>query len=640
MYSVILTRQDGTDVEVHNSLVNSVKLTSAKITKAVNDIDAFSFTCTPQNQAYNNVRPLITLVKVINTRKHKTLFSGRVLNADDVMSTAGELSKDVVCESELAYLHDSYQNYNKWQNISPADFFAKIIEVHNNQVEQYKRFEVGVCDVKDSNNAIYRYTADETSTFDTIKDKLIDRLGGELQIRYQNGIKYLDYLQTTAKQGSQIIRLAKNLRSLKQSVDASNIITVLKPLGATLENQDTDSDASKPRLTIESVNNGSKWLKDDAKIAQFGIQSGVETWDDVTDANNLLTKAKAFLASQKTATVQYQLEAVDLSLIDNNVDDFECGNYHKVINPVMGIDDNLRIVGQTIDLIDVANSTLTIGDKMLSQEELAVKTKKQLLANQNNNQNILDLENGFADLTEQNDKFKDMIADLQTQIDDLKNNNGGGSTPIHVGKIIDVSEWQGAINWASVKNDDVSLAIIRVQDGSSHQDLKYMENIQQAIANGLKYAVYAYFRGVSTSDAQTEARDFYNRTQQVVSGKQQPVFYAIDVESVEMGGDASAMRGGVEAYMNQLNALGIPDTKIVLYIANHLYNSFNLNVSRAGAIWIPSYGANDGTIDNSTKPQHAYDLWQYTSKGSIAGISGNVDLSGDASDRFKNNYLR
>ena len=277
---------------------------------------------------------------------------------------------------------------------------------------------------------------------------------------------------------------------------------------------------------------------------------------------------------------------------------------------------------------------------MLSQEELAVKTKIQLLANQNNNQNILDLENGFADLTEQNDKFKDMIADLQTQIDDLKNNNGGGSTPIHVGKIIDVSEWQGVINWASVKNDDVSLAIIRVQDGSSHQDLKYMENIQQAITNGLKYAVYAYFRGVSTSDAQTEARDFYNRTQQVVSGKQQPVFYAIDVESVEMGGDASAMRGGVEAYMNQLNALGIPDNKIVLYIANHLYNSFNLNVSRAGAIWIPSYGANDGTIDNSTKPQHAYDLWQYTSKGSIDGISGNVDLSGDASDRFKNNYLK
>lgn len=640
MYSVILTRQDGTDVEVHNSLVNSVKLTSAKITKAVNDIDAFSFTCTPQNQAYNNVRPLITLVKVINIRKHKTLFSGRVLNADDVMSTAGELSKDVVCESELAYLHDSYQNYGKWQNISPADFFAKIIAVHNSQVEPYKRFEVGVCDVKDSNNAIYRYTADETSTFDTIKDKLLDRLGGELQIRYQNGIKYLDYLQTTAKQGSQIIRLAKNLRSLKQSVDASNIITVLKPLGATLENQDTDSDASKPRLTIESVNNGNKWLKDDAKIAQFGIQSGVETWDDVTDANNLLTKAKAFLASQKTATVQYQLEAVDLSLIDNNVDDFECGNYHKVINPVMGIDDNLRIVGQTIDLIDVANSTLTIGDKMLSQEELAVKTKKQLLANQNNNQNILDLENGFADLTEQNDKFKDMIADLQTQIDDLKNNNGGGSTPIHVGKIIDVSEWQGAINWASVKNDDVSLAIIRVQDGSSHQDLKYMENIQQAITNGLKYAVYAYFRGVSTSDAQTEARDFYNRTQQVVSQKQQPVFYAIDVESIEMSGDVSAMRGGVEAYMNQLNALGVPDNKIVLYIANHLYSSFNLNVARAGAIWLPSYGINDGTLENSTKPLYAYDLWQYTSKGSVKGISGNVDLSGDVSDKFKNNYLK
>ena len=623
MYRVILTQPDGTKHDLHSALLNDTKLISAKITKATGDIDKFEFSCTLKSEAYISIKPFTSLIEVINTKTSKSLFKGRVLTTDYAMQNDGTLIKNITCESELAYLYDSYQNYGKWQNISPLDFLKKIIEVHNNQVESYKRFNIGVCDIKDNNDSIYRYTSDETSTYDTIKDKLVERLGGELQIRYENGLKYIDYLQTTAKQGTQIIALAKNLKSLKQSIDASDIITVLKPLGQTLENDD-NSDASKPRLTIESVNNGSKWLKDDAKISQFGIQSGVATWDDVTDANNLLQKGKEYLASQATSKIQYQIEAVDLALINQAANDFECGNYQRVINPIMGIDDNLRIVGQSIDLIDVNNSSLTIGDRMLSQEELNIQSQKQVLASQN----LLS-----------DEKVKNMIANLQTQIDQLKNDTPKPTPPTHVGKIIDVSEWQGVIDFESVKSDDVSLAIIRIQDGSSHQDLKYMENLQKAISSGLRYAVYAYFRATSTADAKVEATDFYNRTQQVVSQKQQPVFYAIDVESAEMSGDISAMRGGVEAYMNQLNALGVPDSKIVLYIANHLYSSFNLNVARAGAIWLPSYGINDGTLENSTKPLYAYDLWQYTSKGQVSGITGNVDLSGDVSDKFKNNYL-
>lgn len=223
---------------------------------------------------------------------------------------------------------------------------------------------------------------------------------------------------------------------------------------------------------------------------------------------------------------------------------------------------------------------------------------------------------------------------------DNKLNNNTPTTPDipkpqHIGKIIDVSEWQGVIDWNKVIADDVTLSIIRVQHGSAHQDLKYMENLQQCISASGKYAVYAYFAATSTSDAQQEARDFYNRTQKVVAGKQQPIFYAIDVESIEMSGDVTQMRAGVEAYMSQLNALGVPDNKIVLYIANHLYDRFNLNVARPGAIWIPSYGQNDGTLANSLKPTHPYDLHQYTSKGSVNGITGNVDMSAEPSERFK-----
>ncbi|KMK52611.1 Glycosyl hydrolases family 25 [Fructobacillus sp. EFB-N1] len=166
-----------------------------------------------------------------------------------------------------------------------------------------------------------------------------------------------------------------------------------------------------------------------------------------------------------------------------------------------------------------------------------------------------------------------------------------------------------------------------MQYGANRADLKYQRNLSALGSIGANYAVYSYMTANDTASAENEAQALYTRTQQASNGKQ-PRFYMIDVEETT----GSNMRGIVEAYMNKLNSLGVPDSKIVLYIANQLYNSFNLNVSRAGSIMIPAY--------RSTPPDHAYDLWQYTSSGAVDGINGNVDMSKNYSDRFKNQYLR
>ena len=89
--------------------------------------------------------------------------------------------------------------------------------------------------------------------------------------------------------------------------------------------------------------------------------------------------------------------------------------------------------------------------------------------------------------------------------------------------------------------------------------------------------------------------------------------------------------------MNKLNSLGIPDSKIVIYVSNALYPSIDTSRTQ---IWIPSYGVNDGTVTNSRKPLYPYDLWQYTSVGRVSGISGNVDMSTEPSTRFKDSYLK
>ena len=385
----------------------------------------------------------------------------------------------------------------------------------------------------------------------------------------------------------------------------------------------------------------------------------------MTTAAALKTKGQAELKNQKNLKTQIQLGYVDLSHIKpDSFDEFELGDMVRIVNPIQGIDMTEHITGMSIDFLNISNSSLTIGEDAMSlrsyekmqQRQRQAETdalRRQLIAQQKivagyDNKISAINKNWKAEadkLASQGRDMNEIIKDLQSQIDKISSgtkppDDGDNDKPIHVGKIIDISEFQAGINWSQVKSDDVSLATIRVQDGTTHEDLRYKRNIPNAINAGVNYAVYAFFRGQSNADAQTEARNFYNRTQGAVGKRKQPTFYMIDVETLEMSNSYGAMRGGVEAYMDQLNKLGVPDSKIVLYIANNLYSQFNLNVGRAGSIWLPSYGQNDGTIANSRKPTHPYDLWQYTSVGRVKGIVGDVDMSTEPSERFKKQYLK
>lgn len=630
---------NGTEEILNSERYENLRLIDAQITKDVTAYDSFQFTISPNHPQFANIKMFTTFVKVTRPDKNKTLFEGRVITPNDGMDTSGIVQKQIVCEALEGFLHDSVQPFKEFHNTSPRDFLQALINEHNNQVEDYKKIKLGNVTVTNSTDNVYRFTEDDKDTYSNIQDKLIATLGGEIQVRHEPDGLYIDYEPEIGGQSQQKIVLAKNLLSLQRNIDPSALFTILKPLGATQEpkvdensddsgnkNTDTTQDVSYPRLTISSVNNGSPYLRNESLIKKFGIQIKTNVWDDVTTADQLLAKGQQFMNSQKNLKNQIQVSYVDLSHITpKKFDEFNCGDKVTIESKIQGVNLTERITGMTIDLLNITNSTMNIGDDSMNQITYEAMQSNQLKAENEALRRQLEKKNRQTQAT---------INQMQNQIKDILK-----PTTTAVGNIIDVSEWQGDINWPTVVNNNLGLAIIRVQDGSAHGDAKYAVNIQNAISAGARFAVYAYFRGSSIADSQQEAKDFYNRVQQVVSEKNQPVFYAIDVESVEMGGVTANMRAGIEAYMSQLNQLGVANDNIVLYIANQLYDSLNLNVDRAGSIWIPSYGQNDGTIAGSIEPSHKYDLWQYTSKGSIKGISGDVDMNIEPSYRFKQRYL-
>lgn len=333
---------------------NLDRISAGKVVKAVNAVDSFTFTIYPDNAGYDKLKPLTTSVTVTDDSTGKDVFIGRVLKCPDSMDEQGLICKSVTCEGRLGWLYDSVQPYAEYKVVGIRTVLASFISKHNTQVGDDKHISVGQVTVTGENN--YTYSVNWVSTMDAISEQLVGKFGGEIQLRDQDGKVYIDYLEHIGHGTDTKIELAVNLKTISREIDETSVITRLYPLGA----KQTDSEK---RLTIGSVNGGKDYIEDSALVAKYGVISGTQTWDDVTQASILKTKATAYLKSANKAKKQYKITAVDLSTIDMNFEQFELGCWYRVVNPLMGIDEDLRIIGITINLDSPEQSELTFGDK-------------------------------------------------------------------------------------------------------------------------------------------------------------------------------------------------------------------------------------------------------------------------------------
>ncbi|AYE35320.1 phage tail spike protein [Clostridium septicum] len=385
MYEIkLINENEETIINSISTSVEAPRLSSFNIKHGINVIDTLTFDISPNNPGYFKIIALKTLIEVLNKKLNKVEFRGRILLPTEKMNNNGVLTKSVVCESELGYLMDSSTTYGEYHNISVKNFLKVIIDNHNNQVSEDKKFVLGNVTVKNNNDRLYRYLG-YVKTFQSIKDKLIDRLGGELQIRYENGTRYLDYLESIGEFKETEIRISKNLKSIEQQKDPTSIISRLIPLGSKLEN-------SEERLTIESVNGGIKYIDDIDAMKKFGVIVGVKLWDDVTRASNLLKNGQDYLKRNNKIKKKYKITALDLSLIGLDLNSFEVYNTYNVINPLMNINEELRVIEKNIDGNNPQNSSLTVGDKFedIKQYQLGIiKANKNIeTLNENINSTI------------------------------------------------------------------------------------------------------------------------------------------------------------------------------------------------------------------------------------------------------------
>lgn len=179
---------------------------------------------------------------------------------------------------------------------------------------------------------------------------------------------------------------------------------------------------------------------------------------------------------------------------------------------------------------------------------------------------------------------------------------------------IDVSEWNGDINWQKAKADGVEYALIRCGFGRTGIDKYFNINIEEASAAGVKIGVYYYSYASDYDSAVIEAKHCIELIEDYRDIITLPVFY--DVEEPQ---NLNRITDVCMGFINTLNYYGY---NVGVYTTGAWYSSYFKDIA-CDYIWLAYWGPDDGQPHN--KPDYC-DIWQYTSKGSVEGVgSGGVD---------------
>ena len=357
MYIIYGKNYDGTEYPLHDPRTTEFKLTECTSDTERNKTGEMSFTISPKHPYYESIVEKST--EIIVEQDGEFLHSFRVLTCPcDIYK-----NKTVTCEGELGYLNDSCQRYGEYHDISVADFFKMIIDKHNADVDDKKQFTVGTVNVTDPNDSLYRYAAYE-NTWDYINDKLINRLGGYINIRHADGKRYIDYVTNYGSISTQTIQLGKNIIDISKTTDATDAITVLIPLGCKIK--DADGNETERRLTIEGavVNDnyyGKDYIEDTDAIKVRGRIVGTYINNDITTADYLYKAGLKYLSEQRLINSTVELEAVDLHLVDAQIEKFRLGDSVRVVSKPHDIDRYMQIEKLHIDYNDPAGFKMTLG---------------------------------------------------------------------------------------------------------------------------------------------------------------------------------------------------------------------------------------------------------------------------------------
>ena len=184
-------------------------------------------------------------------------------------------------------------------------------------------------------------------------------------------------------------------------------------------------------------------------------------------------------------------------------------------------------------------------------------------------------------------------------------------------KGIDVSVYQGSVDWAKVKSSGRSFSFARVSDGTSSIDSKFASNWPKMKAAGLTRGAYQFFR--PSHDPSSQAQVFLDKLSAAGGLKAGDLPPVLDLETAD-GVASATVVARAKTWLNKVqSALGI---RPIVYTGKNMEGVIGSSLS-AYYLWVANYGV---TCPNLPSGWRTWKFWQTSEAGSVSGVGGAVDL--------------
>lgn len=195
-------------------------------------------------------------------------------------------------------------------------------------------------------------------------------------------------------------------------------------------------------------------------------------------------------------------------------------------------------------------------------------------------------------------------------------------------KGIDVAKWNGTIKWDKVKTAGISFAILKVINKQCREEDAFQKNYVGATTQGITVGCYNYSYATTVEKARQDA----GKVLQVLNGRKMPCGVWLDVEDKCQQGIGHLLIDIINAYRQVIEYAGY---EFGVYTGLYFYNTYLKPYASElkCQFWIARYPSGAKVMVSYNPPEgkkpgirHALWGWQYSSKGSVAGITGDVDL--------------
>ncbi|CAM4460517.1 GH25 family lysozyme [Paenibacillus xylanexedens] len=187
---------------------------------------------------------------------------------------------------------------------------------------------------------------------------------------------------------------------------------------------------------------------------------------------------------------------------------------------------------------------------------------------------------------------------------------------------IDVSRYQGKIDWLQVKADKREFVFIKATEGQTYTDPNFTANVKGALSAGLMVGTYHFLRATSAAAAKAEAVHYAKSLEEIGGAKALQLPPVMDYENNPEGISKAQINIVAEAFLTELERLtGI---KPIIYTGNSFAGNFDTGLSGYD-LWIARYS--NTRVPDDQPAWKTWTIWQYSDSGKVPGIAGNVDLN-------------